>query len=435
MCPVALSPTDFTPYCTSLLGVLFSVRSRYLFAIGLEECLVFPVDAWGLHEEYPIPDTLELTRPLLVDSTGLSPCFVLCSKRLRVEFRGVIVSPNTTLPIEASVWTVSRSLAVTNDITLRFLFLPILRCFSSRRSPLREAIAVGIPIRKSCVLPLRAGPTGFSQLGTSFFSSQAERSTSWHSSHVHRIGVATKSQRITLHQRCNASDPGTGPVDAWTTRTHGLICTPVDGWPALTLPTRVYTGWCIGCVRIESSAVSHLRDTIRDSLRDMDPLGFEPRASSLQRRHSPTELWAHPSRSFECERELGVSLDSSKVPDRPLGAVDRTWNRKVGRGNAPVPVSGGDPAADSPTATLLRLKPPCGAQIRPPEGGLIRTPLGCFDGRCVQGAGTYSPPSSERRLLPNPASCRRVSACNPNYDRVSEISAPSRGCIPLSRPL
>ena len=29
-----------------------------------------------------------------------------------------------------------------------------------------------------------------------------------------------------------------------------------------------------------------------------------------------------------------------------------------------VPVSGGDPAADSPTATLLRLKPPCEAQIR-----------------------------------------------------------------------
>ena len=31
------------------------------------------------------------------------------------------------------------------------------------------------------------------------------------------------------------------------------------------------------------------------------------------------------------------------------------WSRSVG----------GDPAADSPTATLLRLKPPCGAQIRP----------------------------------------------------------------------
>ena len=78
--------------------MLFSVRSRYLFAIGLEECLVFAVDARDLHEGYPTPDTLELTRPLLADSTGLSPCFVLCSKRLRVGFRGVIVSPNTTLP-------------------------------------------------------------------------------------------------------------------------------------------------------------------------------------------------------------------------------------------------------------------------------------------------------------------------------------------------
>ncbi len=98
VCPVALSPTDFTPYCTSLLGVLFSVRSRYLFAIGLEECLVFPVDAWDIHEGYPTPDTLELTRLLLHDSTGLSPCFVLRSRRLRVVFRRVSVSPNTTLP-------------------------------------------------------------------------------------------------------------------------------------------------------------------------------------------------------------------------------------------------------------------------------------------------------------------------------------------------
>ncbi len=37
VCPVALSPPEFRPYCTSLCGVLFSVRSRYLFAIGLEE--------------------------------------------------------------------------------------------------------------------------------------------------------------------------------------------------------------------------------------------------------------------------------------------------------------------------------------------------------------------------------------------------------------
>lgn len=143
---------------------------------------------------------------------------------------------------------------------------------------------MGIPIRRSQVLCLRAAPLGLSQLGTSFFSSQAERSTSWHSSHVHRIGVATESQH---------RDPGTGPVDAWTTRTHGLICTPVDGRPALTLPTRTCAGWCIGSFGFNPRVVSHLRGTICDFLRDMDPQGFEPWASSLQRRHSTTELWAH----------------------------------------------------------------------------------------------------------------------------------------------
>ena len=100
--------------------MLFSVRSHYLFAIGLEECLVFAVDARDIHEGYPTPDTLELTRLLLDNSTGLSPCLVLCSKRLRVIFRRVIVSPNTTLPVRASVWTVSRLFAITNDIAFAF---------------------------------------------------------------------------------------------------------------------------------------------------------------------------------------------------------------------------------------------------------------------------------------------------------------------------
>ena len=44
-CLVARSPADFRPCCTALFGVLCSVRSRYLFAIGLEEYLAFSVDA------------------------------------------------------------------------------------------------------------------------------------------------------------------------------------------------------------------------------------------------------------------------------------------------------------------------------------------------------------------------------------------------------
>ena len=100
--------------------MLFSVRSHYLFAIGLEECLVFAVDARGIHEGYPTPATLELTHSIVVDGTGLSPCLVLCSKRLFVDVLLMRVSPNTTLPLRASVWTASRSFAITNDIAFAF---------------------------------------------------------------------------------------------------------------------------------------------------------------------------------------------------------------------------------------------------------------------------------------------------------------------------
>ena len=120
VCPIALSPTDFRPYCTSLCGVLFSVRSRYLFAIGLEECLVFAVDARVVHEGYPTPATLELTHNVLVWITGLSPCIALRSRRLQTDGRMMRVSPDTTCPVRDSVWTVSRSLAVSNDIAVAF---------------------------------------------------------------------------------------------------------------------------------------------------------------------------------------------------------------------------------------------------------------------------------------------------------------------------
>ncbi len=201
VCPVVQSPTDFKNYCTSLCGVLFSVRSRYLFAIGLEECLVFAVDAREILEGYPTPDTLVLTRLILLDSTGLSPCFVLRSRRLRVAVLRVRVSPNTTLPEGFGLDCVG---FIRHYYRHRvcFLFLPVLRCFNSRRSPLREAIAVGIPIRRSQVLTLHAGPLGLSQLGTSFIGTRAELSTSWHSSHVLRIGCnAALSATLVTRER------------------------------------------------------------------------------------------------------------------------------------------------------------------------------------------------------------------------------------------
>ena len=124
LCLVALSPPDFKPYCTSLLGVLFSVRSHYLFAIGLRTYLVLTDDACRIHEEFPIPATLELTHDVLVPDTGLSPCITLRSRRLLENLLSMKVSPNTTLPVRASVWTVSRSLAVTDDIAIAFSSVP-----------------------------------------------------------------------------------------------------------------------------------------------------------------------------------------------------------------------------------------------------------------------------------------------------------------------
>ena len=98
-CPVALSPPDFKPCCTSLLGVLFSVRSRYLSAIGLRTYLVLAVDACRIHEGFPTPATLELTHDVLVPDTGLSPCIALRSRRLLGNVPSMRVSPNTTLPL------------------------------------------------------------------------------------------------------------------------------------------------------------------------------------------------------------------------------------------------------------------------------------------------------------------------------------------------
>ena len=81
-CPVAPSPPDFKPYCTSLLRVLFSVRSRYLFAIGLEECLALTGDACRIHEGFPTPATPEPAHAVLSLVTGLSPCIAPRSRGL-----------------------------------------------------------------------------------------------------------------------------------------------------------------------------------------------------------------------------------------------------------------------------------------------------------------------------------------------------------------
>jgi len=67
--------------------------------------------------------------------------------------------------------------------------------------------------------------------------------------------------------------------------------------------------------------------------------------------------------------------------------------------------------------------------------GLIPDPLSWFDGRCVQGAGTYSPLDGNQRLLGISASRGRVSALDLNYDVGWGLAPTFRCCNPLSTPL
>ena len=78
------------------------------------------------------------------------------------------------------VWAGARSLATTCAIVLYFLFLRVLRCFSSPGSPrglaaVSGSLPTGFPIRTSAGHRAFAPHRGFSQLITSFFASESHR--------------------------------------------------------------------------------------------------------------------------------------------------------------------------------------------------------------------------------------------------------------------
>jgi hypothetical protein len=102
---------------------------------------------------------------------------------------------------------------------------------------------------------------------------------------------------------------------------------------------------------------------------------------------------------------------------------------------------GGDPAAGSPTATLLRLRPSHRARLRPlPPLRVGSRTSGAPDSHGVTG-GVYKARErihrgvADPRLLAIPASCSRVTDCNPNLDQVFAIRSASRPRSALSWPL
>ena len=80
--------------------------------------------------------TQDTTRPALAARKGLSPAMAGRSRPFRSppRYHHVVLLPRMRVATHA-VWALPRSLATTGGIIVYFLFLQVLRCFSSLRSP------------------------------------------------------------------------------------------------------------------------------------------------------------------------------------------------------------------------------------------------------------------------------------------------------------
>jgi hypothetical protein len=134
---------------------------------------------------------------------------------------------------------------------------------------------------------------------------------------------------------------------------------------------------------------------------------------------------------FKCNQDRGVPAQFVRLVSSCFRSR-RTYSRLQ---------KGGDPAAGSPTATLLRLRPSHRARLRRLPPLRVGSPTsGAPDSHGVTG-GVYKARErihrgvADPRLLAIPASCSRVTDCNPNLDQVFAIRSASRPRCALSWPL
>ena len=117
--------------------MLFTFPSRYWYTIGLTG--VFSLAGWarqiraGLLVSRVTQDTTKLHSG---SYTGLSPSMIELSRTFYslFEYYDVVLQPQICIATHL-VWALPRSLATTGGIISYFLFLEVLRCFSSLRSP------------------------------------------------------------------------------------------------------------------------------------------------------------------------------------------------------------------------------------------------------------------------------------------------------------
>ena len=171
---------SFTP----LLEVLFTFPSRYLCAIGLS--VVFSLTGWSplVPAEFLVLRGTQVPpdAPVCISRTGLSPSSVTLSCVFRyasLRVPSAVLQPRASPQDDPGLGFCAFARHYLRN-RFYFLFLRVLRCFSSPGSPrslasVSGSLPTGFPIRTSAGHRAFAPHRGFSQLVTSFFASESHR--------------------------------------------------------------------------------------------------------------------------------------------------------------------------------------------------------------------------------------------------------------------
>ena len=169
---------------TPLTEVLFTFPSRYLCAIGLSVVFSLAGGSPQIPAEFlvirgtQVPPDLGLS----ISRTGLSPCVATLSCVFRYGSSPVLPAVLQPRALPQDNPGLGSCAFARHYLRNRcyFLFLRVLRCFSSPGSPpassrVSGSLPTGFPIRTSAGHRAFAPHRGFSQLITSFFASESHR--------------------------------------------------------------------------------------------------------------------------------------------------------------------------------------------------------------------------------------------------------------------